>query len=156
LRFLEYLKQVILWFDFFSNTQTWPILWFCFLKKVPRTGSSLIKELPNTGNYGPPSVRVLVSLGSPWVYICWQTQGKRCNAGRRDQTMSMDISVIFSWWNFAIFRQRNSENYVFQVWIWLILLFWGEISPKFWFPKNEKKNTDGHAKCCPQLKLYPE
>ncbi len=40
LGFLKYLKQAILWLGFFSNTQKWPILWFCFLKKVPRTGSS--------------------------------------------------------------------------------------------------------------------
>ncbi len=72
-----------------------------------------------------------------YSFIVWQ---KRCNAGRRDKTMSMDISVIFSWWSFAIFQQRNSENYVFQVWVWLILPYLGEISPKFWYPKNEKKS----------------
>jgi hypothetical protein len=126
--------------DFFQIPRSGQFFVSVFLKRFPEQAVlSTIKEPPNTGNYGPPSVCVLVSVGSLWVFICWKTQGKRCNAGRRDQTMSMDISVIFSWWNFAIFWQKNSETYVFQMWIWLIFLFLGEMPQKFWYPKNEKK-----------------
>ncbi len=49
-------------FDFFSNTQNWPTLWFYFLKKVPRTGSSFKKSKNR------PTVEIMVHL---LCVCCW-------------------------------------------------------------------------------------
>ncbi len=83
------------WFfdsDFFHIPRTGQFFDSVFLSRHPEQAVLWkIKEPPSTGNYSPPSICVLVTVGSLWVFICWKTRQKRCNAGRRGQTMSMDI-----------------------------------------------------------------